>query len=150
MSREIKTTSPLATVAEARNLMRLSGVHHLLVMSENRVVGVVSDRDLGRPIADRLPANGAIAVEAVMTRDLVTAGPDTTIREAANMLRGRHIGSLAILAGSKPVGIVTNTDLLELIGRGAERPVERARRWTLRGRGARGNRPAARHERESP
>ena len=58
-------------------------------------------------------------------------------RQAANLLRGRTIGCLPIVEDGKAVGIVTTTDLLELIGRGSERPVQRVDRWILRGRGPR-------------
>jgi hypothetical protein len=47
------------------------------------------------------------------------------------------------------VGIVTTTDLLELIGRGVEKPVERSTRWTLRRRGPGRATATARHERRS-
>ena len=57
------------------------------------------------------------------------------------------IGCLPVLDGDKPVGIVTTTDLLDFIGRGSERPIERSTRWTLRARGARRASASARHAR---
>jgi len=147
MSRDIKTTRPDASAAEAKNTMRTSGVRHLLVLDGLDVVGLVSDRDLG----GRLSANGAkiegLSVGDLMTRTVVTARPETTIRQAANLLRGHIIGCLVILDETKPVGIVTTTDLLDLLGRGAERPVERSTRWTLRSRGPRRSTPRLRHAR---
>ncbi len=80
---------------------------------------------------------------------VVTVTADATIRQAANLMRGRGIGCLAIVADDKPVGIVTITDLLELIGRGVERPIERSKRWTLSRRGARDAGPGTRHARRS-
>ena len=147
MSGDVKTISASASVTEALDLMSLAGVRHLLVTEQGRVVGVLSDRDLGGRMRQRQPAAGALIVGELMTENVVTATPETTIRQAANLLRGRHIGSLAILTGGKPIGIVTTTDLLELIGRGAERPIEHRQRWTLRARGARGARPTIRHAR---
>ena len=47
MSTNVKTVPPGATVGEARSFMRAQGIHHLLVRDGKRVVGVVSDRDLG-------------------------------------------------------------------------------------------------------
>jgi CBS domain-containing protein len=60
-----------------------------------------------------------------------------TIRQAANLLRGRTIGCLPVLEDGKLVGILTTTDLLELIGRASERPVSKGKRWVMKGRGAR-------------
>jgi CBS domain-containing protein len=50
-------------------------------------------------------------------------------------MRGRTIGSLPVVEKGRLAGIVTVTDLLDLIGRGVERPVEKGKRWTLKHRG---------------
>ena len=55
---------------------------------------------------------------------------DATVRQAANLMRGRGIGCLAVVDDDKPIGIGTITDVLELIGRGVERPVEQGKRLT--------------------
>lgn len=134
MSREVLSVPSDAALSSARNLMKLEGVHHLVVEEQRRVVGVVSERDLG---GAKLPARDGTVAD-VMTRHLVTASPETTIKQAANLFRGRSIGCLPVVDDAgRPVGIVTTTDLLELIGRGVEKPVEQSTRWTLRRRGPR-------------
>ena len=72
-----------------------------------------------------------------MSRDVVTVEPTTTVRQAANLMRGRYLGCLPVVDGGKLVGMVTTSDLLELLGRGAIAPSPRAERWTLKGRGPR-------------
>ena len=72
-----------------------------------------------------------------MTSPAVTASPRMTLRQAANLLRGRTIGCLPVVEGGKLVGILTTTDLLELIGRGIERPTAKGKRWVMKGRGPR-------------
>jgi len=109
--------------------MRNARVRHLVVVRGRRVLGVLSDRDLGLE-TDK-------SVGDVMTAHAVSASPDMTIRKAANLLRGRSIGCLPVMEDGNLVGIVTTTDLLERIGRGAERPISRGKRWTLKGRGPR-------------
>lgn len=146
MSREIKSIELTAGIAQARNLMRTYRVRHLLVLDERELVGIVSERDVGRRVSEAERSDG-LTVADVMTRSLVTARPATTIRQAANLMRGHVIGCVVVLDEDKPVGIVTTTDLLELIGRGVERPIERSTRWTLRARGRSGGRPEERHAR---
>jgi len=133
MSREVKSVGATTTVGQAKSLMKMNRIRHLLVLDQGDVIGVVSDRDLGgRPgSGDERPLG------VVMTENVVTAAPETTVRQAANLLRGRTIGCLPIVDGRKAVGIVTTTDLLDLIGRGSERPVQRVDRWTLHDRGPR-------------
>ena len=149
MSTDIKSVTPSVTVATARNLMRVDGIHHLLVVDDRRVVGIVSDRDLGGRVGARRGDGGAASIADVMSEHVVTVPADATIRQAANLMRGRGIGCLAIVADKKPIGIVTITDLLELIGRGVERPIERSKRWTLARRGPRDAGPGTRHARRS-
>ena len=149
MSTEVKTIGPRASVAEARTLMEGAGVHHLIVVEDGLVVGVLSARDLGGRASSGRSEVDAARVEAIMSPHVVSMAPDATIRQAANRLRGRGIGCLAVMDGGKLLGIVTTSDLLELIGRGVERPIERSVRWNLRGRGPRGGRPQDRHARHS-
>jgi CBS domain-containing protein len=52
-------------------------------------------------------------------------------------MRGRSIGCLPVVEKGALRGIITVTDLLELIGKGAERPTARAQRAVMRGRGLR-------------
>jgi acetoin utilization protein AcuB len=122
MSKEIVTVAPTRAIGEARAAMKRARIHHMVVVDGRRAVGVVSERDLvgprGRTVGD------------VMARSVVAAKTTTTVKQAANLLRGHTIGCLPVYDGDRLVGIVTTTDLLELIGRGAERPVAESVRWT--------------------
>jgi acetoin utilization protein AcuB len=135
MKKKVETVAPEASSEEAWNRMQMRKVHHLVVARGSEVIGVVSDRDLGgmRGATYRVGRD----VADVMTPSVVTARPDTTLREAANLLRGRTIGCLPVLEKEKLVGIVTTSDLLVLLGKGAERPVAKSKRWILKGRGPR-------------
>jgi CBS domain-containing protein len=140
MSTPVETIGPRALVPEARAAMKRKGTHHLVVVDGRKIAGIVSARDL--------PAAGAgLAVADIMAIRPVTARPQTTIREAANLLRGRGVGCLPIVDGARVVGIVTISDLLALLGRGADRPIEQSVPWTLRGRGPRKSRPTADRQR---
>src|SRR5690606_25269060 len=88
---------------------------------DGHLVGVVSERDLGGT-GPASPAGDPL-VRDVMSTDVVSAAPATTLRQAANLMRGRTVGSLPVLEGDKVVGLVTVTDLLSQLGRGAVRPV---------------------------
>jgi acetoin utilization protein AcuB len=129
MTRKVETVSPDESVEAALERMRNQRIRHLVVMRGKKLVGVVSDRDLG------LEKNRNVG--DVMTAHAVSATSHMTIRKAANLLRGRSIGCLPVMDDGKLVGIMTTTDVLERIGRGVERPISRGKRWTLKGRGPR-------------
>ncbi len=135
MTREVKTAALGETAEEAYRRMRLHRIRHLVVVDGKRVVGVLSERDLGGSGGAALRAGRT--VEELMARDVATASPETTIRQAANLLRGRSIGCLPVMEDSKLLGIVTVTDLLELVGEVIRKastdarwkPVRRMGRW---------------------
>ena len=112
-------TAPMREDAEhAFQRMRTHRLHHLVVMDGKRVVGILSERDLGGA------RGGAVrrgrTVGELMSPHVVTAASATTVRQAANLLRARTLGCLPVLDDGKLVGIVTLTDLLELLGRGGK------------------------------
>ncbi len=140
MKQPVETVSPDTTIHVATGQMERLNAHHLVVMDGKRIVGVVSAHDLGWQHGKPIPSDDVARFQTVaerMSEAPVTAKPTTTVREAANLLRGHQIGCLPIVDKDRLVGIVTISDLLDLIGRGAERPVAKSQRWTLKGRGPR-------------
>lgn len=110
--------------------MENEGVRHLVVNEGARLLGVVSDRDLGGRQGE--PLRRGRTVRDFMTAQVATAKPGTTLRQAANIMRGRLIGSLPVVENGRVVGIVTATDVLDELGRGSTRPRVRAQRRSMR------------------
>lgn len=119
MSEQVETIPPDAAVEAAREQMRQQDVHHLVVIDRGAIAGIVSDHDLRR-------AERTSAVRAVMSAPVVTAGPRTNLRQAANLLRGNHVSCLPVVdEDGRLIGMVTAADLLDLIGKGVTRePVD--------------------------
>jgi CBS domain-containing protein len=133
MTSKVETIGPNQSAEDAWQAMRALRTHHLIVAEGKKLLGVISDRDVGRRAADRKNRT----VSELMTPEPITTTPHATVRQVANLLRGHVIGCLPVVDRDRLVGIVTITDLLDLLGRGAERPVEMAKRWTLKHRGPR-------------
>ncbi|MCC7418507.1 MAG: CBS domain-containing protein [Acidobacteria bacterium] len=111
--------------------MRQHRIRHLVVVENGRLAGIVSERDLGG--ARGAEGSGPDrAVRDLMTPDPVTASPATTLRQAANLMRGQSLGSLLVVDDGHLVGIVTTTDLLDQLGRGGMRPTVRTEPPPLR------------------
>lgn len=132
MKTRVETVPAESPVGEASRKMQLRRIRHLVVTRGAEVVGVVSDRDL--PAGEARDSGPEQKVEDVMTHGAATAAPEMPVRQAANLLRGRSIGCLPVLRDGQLVGIVTISDLLELVGKGAESPVEQKKHWTLKHR----------------
>jgi acetoin utilization protein AcuB len=133
MKTRVEAISASESAETARTRMAFRRIRHLVVTAGREVLGVISERDL-----DRLGTYRQIeTVGDIMSAPAVTVEPETTLRQAANLLRGRTIGCLPVLENGKLAGIVTTTDLLELLGRGAEKPNPVGRRPVLKDRGPR-------------
>jgi signal-transduction protein with cAMP-binding, CBS, and nucleotidyltransferase domain len=129
MTEQLRTISPTASADDAWNVMRLHGIHHLVVTKGGRAIGILSDRDTGSRRGAAVRATKTVG--ELMTAPAVTAAPTMTIRQAANVMRGRSIGCLVVLESGRPVGIVTVSDLLEVLGRGLDRGAATNARRTL-------------------
>ena len=127
MSKPVHTIGAAEPAIAAWESMRLHGTHHLVVAgSEGHVIGVITAGDLGGKNGDVVRARRRVS--DLMTEKVVVARPDMTVRQAANLMRGHAVGCLPVFDERDHLkGIVTVVDLLELLGRGAERPVIRHR-----------------------
>ena len=137
MTRHVETIDGQESAQAAFHSMKLKGIRHLVVKKDSELVGVLSQRDLGVPDQDSFRERHRVA--DLMTTQVVTASPDMPVRQAANLMRGRTIGCLPVVEEgrrSRLVGIVTVSDLLELLGRGIDRPAP-GQRVTLNARAPR-------------
>ncbi len=109
MSREVVCVTPSYSAIEALRLMREEGVRHLPVVSRQKLVGVLSDRDLlGNQDLDR-------EVVTLMTPLPITCPPSATVGRLAELMVQQRIDCVPIVEGDTLVGIITSTDLLELL-----------------------------------
>ncbi len=110
------------TVETVYDLMNERGIRHLTVMDrDGDLVGLVSHRDLLRhspieraevPVFLMREILRRTRVEEVMTSEMETATPDTPASEAAHLMFENKFGCLPVLAGSKLVGILTESDFV--------------------------------------
>jgi ribosome-associated translation inhibitor RaiA len=101
-----------------------------VVVEGKRVVGVLSERDLGgRAGAD---VRKSRRVQDLMTPHVVTVEPESTLGQAAELMRKQLIGCLPVLEGDRLVGIVTATDVFDALSSAATGTMSRAERQLLR------------------
>jgi acetoin utilization protein AcuB len=113
MSAGVQTVRPGTPLATARERMRGKKIHHLLVMEDAEIRGVLSLRDLTP--RGRIGGAAKLTVAEAMTPRVVTVAPETSVRRAANTMRGHAIGCVIVVEAGVPVGIVTLSDLLERV-----------------------------------
>lgn len=124
MRRRVITIQKGETVERAQTLMACHNIRHLPVLDGERLVGVLSDRDIhgvmllqrgrtARAAAQRvyyLPPG--VRVEEAMSADPISVPAGADIEEAARLLLTRKIGCLPVLDRGRLVGIITESDIL--------------------------------------
>ncbi|MFC0189023.1 CBS domain-containing protein [Fictibacillus aquaticus] len=110
MTTSVDVCSPQDNVYEAALKMKKDNVGVIPVCDNGQLLGVITDRDLAvRCIAEKRP--GSTKVSDVMTTELVTAGPEMSVQEAAELMSQRQIRRLPIVEGNKLAGIISIGDL---------------------------------------
>lgn len=126
MTTKVEAVTLETSVRKAFGLMKKHGFHHLPVIKGDKLVGIVTDRDLRRPgISDvfkewdhlyRLSED--ISVEDVMTTPVITVTPETDVVTAASTLVENKFNALPVVdAKGKIIGIITTIDFLKALVR---------------------------------
>ena len=101
---------PDDTLAEAARKMWEQQTGSLLVMDGDDLVGIVTERDVLKAVATGMAVDDT-RISQVMSKDLVTVGPGTSLREAAKVMAERWIRHLPVLDNGKLVGVISQRDL---------------------------------------
>ena len=109
------------TLAEAARKMWKQQTGSLLVTEGDDLVGIITERDILKAVATGAPLQEA-RISEVMTKDVVTVGPGTSLREAAKIMADRWIRHLPVLDGGKLVGIISQRDLTGVLAGALNEP----------------------------
>ena len=121
MTRQVVTLTENASLREALALLQRHRIRHIPVVEDERIVGILTDRDVKRATPSLLSGvsqedyDRVLAqthVSQVMTRNPFSVTPSTSLKDATKLLAERKYGALPVVEGDRLVGILTNTDLL--------------------------------------
>jgi acetoin utilization protein AcuB len=126
MTRDVQTVPATMRAPQAWELMRRRRIHHLVVTEGSRVTGVLSDDDGDGAGGAILRADSTVA--DLISSDVVTIEPTEPVRKAARLMRRRSLSCLPVTKGTKLVGVLTVSDLLDVLARGVEGRREARRR----------------------
>jgi acetoin utilization protein AcuB len=125
MKTNLITVTAETSLFKAREMLDTHRISHLPVTDgKAHLVGLLTDRDLKEAWASPATTLSVheltyvlqkLAVGNVMTKDVITATPDMPIERAALILHDKKIGALPVLKDGKLVGIITTTDLMEVL-----------------------------------
>jgi CBS domain-containing protein len=112
MTHDVLTVAPEDTLGEAAAKMTERGVGAVVVSDFGRMIGILSERDIMRAVADRIHSSEA-RVREWMTADPITATRDTSIEEAGRTMLEHGFRHLPVVEGDRAVGIVSIRDIAD-------------------------------------
>jgi CBS domain-containing protein len=118
MTSPVFIVAPQDTVAYARNLMVKHKISRVLVMQDEKPVGILTKKDIGYGLVQRSAAwkrrpLDQTSVAALAVKDPFVVKPDTGVREIARLFVQKTISCVPVVENGKVVGIVTKADLMK-------------------------------------
>ena len=111
----IWSVEPTATVYEAIAMMAEKSVGALLVVSDGKLVGIISERDYARKVVLQRRSSSDTLVHEIMTGSVITVTPDHSIENCMKMITEHRVRHLPVLAGDQLVGVISIGDLVNAI-----------------------------------
>ena len=116
MVENVVTAEPHDTVKKAVELMNTHEISCLIVVNDEKPVGIVTERDMLNRIINKSKPPEKTAVSEIMTQPLITASPNMRAGDAAKLMIEHNIKKLPVVENQKLVGLVSLTDLLRAEG----------------------------------
>ncbi|MFB6490586.1 MAG: CBS domain-containing protein [Thermoproteus sp. AZ2] len=111
IKKEVLTIESTATLMDAAEKMARLNVGLLVVVDKRgEPVGVISERDIVKAVADRLPL--VAEVGELAAKNIITIDADADVHQAAKMMRENWVRHLAVVEGGRIIGVISVRDLL--------------------------------------
>jgi CBS domain-containing protein len=110
-----ETIDEHASLSDAQDQMHALGVHHLPVLHEGNLTGILSQRDIAVAQSLTNTSSAKIPVRVVMTPVVFSCGPNAHVEAVAREMAAHHYGSVVVVDPDHPtqiVGVFTTTDAL--------------------------------------
>jgi CBS domain-containing protein len=121
---KVLALDPEQTVFEALQTMAQYDVGCLIVSSEDRLVGIFSERDYARKGVLQGHMSKETKVREMMTSPVMFVTPEHTVDDCMNLMTERHFRHLPVLDGSKLIGMVSIGDLVKWVITGQQHAIE--------------------------
>jgi CBS domain-containing protein len=131
---EIWSVRPEDPVLKALNLMAEKDIGALLVMDQEKLRGIVSERDFVRSIAETERCLIDAAVSNYMTKVVITVEPDQTVDDCMKLMTDKHIRHLPVIENDKIIGLISIGDVVKADIAGKESTIHSLENY-IEGRG---------------
>lgn len=112
---DVWSVSPDASVYEAMEIMADKGVGALVVLENDKLSGIITERDYARKVVLKERVSKQTRVEEIMTKEVLYAQPGHTVEQCLAIMTEKRTRHLPVLDGDKLVGIVSIGDLVKAV-----------------------------------
>lgn len=112
---DLWTISPEASVYDALRLMSNKDIGALLIMENDRMVGIMSERDYARKVVLVGKTSRETKVSEIMSPKVFTIHPDQTVEEAMELMNNKHIRHLPVAEENRILGMISIGDVVKAI-----------------------------------
>jgi CBS domain-containing protein len=111
MTEDPRSIGSSASVVEAARLMREQHIGSLPITDEEKLVGMITDRDITTRVVAEAADLNTTSVEDVYSRDLISVEPDNDLDEALQLMARHQVRRLPVVENGRLVGIVAQADI---------------------------------------
>jgi CBS domain-containing protein len=112
---QVWTIAPQATVYEALELMAAKNIGSLVVIEQERVAGMFTERDYARKVVLKGRSSKSTTVGELMTTDVLYVSPDDTIENCMALMTDKHLRHLPVMEVGKLAGVVSIGDIVKVV-----------------------------------
>lgn len=112
---DVWSIGPDALVIDALKLMAEKGTGALLVIEQEKLVGILSERDYARKVALHGKSSVNTPVREIMTPEVVCVRPEQTVEDCMALMTSQRIRHLPVLAGDKLQGVISIGDVVKAV-----------------------------------
>jgi len=109
------SVTPKRRVYDAIEMMADKHIGALLVISDGKVIGIISERDYARKVILRGKSSKLMEVQEIMATPVIFVGPDHTVQDCMRIMTERHIRHLPVVENEKVLGVISIGDLVKWI-----------------------------------
>jgi CBS domain-containing protein len=111
--REVKSVGPSATLATVAQRLRLERIGSLVVLEGDRILGMISERDIVHAFAADRERAADVEVAKVMSRDVIACGPDDSLTRVLSLMTRHRVRHLPVVLNGQLLGLISIGDVVK-------------------------------------
>jgi len=115
MTKGVRVTGPDSSVREVVATMNRFNIGSIIVVQDNKPVGVISERDVLRRVVEPCLSPETIVARQIMTRPVITICESASVAEVVKIMAEKRVRKIPVMKKERLVGIITYTDILSKV-----------------------------------